>query len=128
LKGPIRASFYNKRFVAGSSPSHGWGDFEVDVNKPSHEVMNGVPGKFTIRDESYRHEFIEGADVTVLATNGKGADEHPSVWTVNDPKTHIVVITLGHDEHAHGNEHFQSILTNAVKWVGGGKAAAAGNK
>ena len=109
---------YNKRFVAGFSPSHGWGDFEVEVNKPSHKIMDGVPKKFTIRDESYRHEFLKGADATVLATNGEGADEHASVWTVNDPKARIVVITLGHDEHSHANENFQAILTNAVKWVG----------
>lgn len=109
---------YNKRFVAGFSPSHGWGDFEVEINKPTHEVMDGVAKKFTIRDESYRHQFMEGADATILATNGKGADEHASVWIVNDPKARIVVITLGHDEHAHGNKDFQAILTNAVKWVG----------
>ncbi len=87
--------------------------------------MAGVPEKFTIRDESYRHEFMKGADATILATNGEGADEHASIWTVNDPKTRIVVITLGHDQDAHGNENFQSILTNAVKWVGGAAGSAA---
>jgi uncharacterized protein len=111
---------YNKRFVAGFSPSHGAGEFEVDINAPDHAIMQGVAENFKIRDESYRHEFMKDADATVLATNGKGADEHASVWTVNDPKARIVVITLGHDVNSHNNEQFKSILTNAVKWVSEG--------
>jgi type 1 glutamine amidotransferase len=114
---PFAEGNYNKRFVAGGSKGHGGGEFEVEVVKPDHPAMAEVPAKFTIKDESYLHNFNEGADYTILANNGKGAKPHASVWVVNDPKTRIVCMTLGHDDKAHSHPAYMKILTNAVKWV-----------
>lgn len=114
---PFAEGNYNKRFVAGGSKAHGGGEFEVEVAKPDHPVMAEVPAKFTIKDESYQHNFNEGADYTILANNGKGAKPHASVWVVNDAKARVVCMTLGHDDKAHSNPNYQKILVNAVKWV-----------
>ncbi|TLD71798.1 ThuA domain-containing protein [Phragmitibacter flavus] len=113
---------YNQRFVAGASRGHGYGEFEVTVKQAEHPVMQGVPASFKITDESYHHEFLPGAQVEILAENApddKTRKPHASVWVVKDPKTRIVCITHGHAEEAHANPAYQTILTNAVRWVAG---------
>ncbi|MGJ8723592.1 MAG: ThuA domain-containing protein [Roseibacillus sp.] len=110
---------YNDRFVAGRTPSHGKGLFEVTVSDTEHAVTDELPPNFTIQDENYRVELADEEKVHVCAHNeaDKTDGPIPSVWVVKDPKTRIVCITLGHDEKAHGNPAFQKLLVNAVKWV-----------
>ncbi len=113
---------YNERFVQGGSRSHGFGEIEATVLKSDHPVTAGVPETFTIVDESYHHYFQEGADVEVLVENapdGQTDRPHASVWVVNDSEARIVCITFGHDGRAHDNPAYQTLLTNAVKWVAG---------
>ena len=47
----------------------------------------------------------------------KSGKAYASVWAVNDPKTRIANIALGHANEAHGNPAYQAILVNAVRWV-----------
>ncbi|MBK1883420.1 ThuA domain-containing protein [Luteolibacter pohnpeiensis] len=112
---------YNDRFVGGGSTGHGYGEFEVAVEKQKNPVMNGVPKTFKIVDESYRHTFSEDAKVIELAENHADGQKHACVWIVKDRKARIVDITLGHADEAHSNPAYQSILTNAVKWVAEGR-------
>ena len=112
---------FNERFVGGKTPSHGKGDFMVTVKDAKHPIMKGVPATFSINDENYRYEIGDKNKVAVLAENAPdgGKDPHASVWFVKDKKTRIVGITLGHDDKAHDNPAFKTILTNAVNWVAG---------
>jgi type 1 glutamine amidotransferase len=110
---------YNERFVAGRTPSHGRGEFEVTVKDTNHEVTKSVPESFKITDENYRPQLSSPERVHICAENAPdGSKEpNPSVWVVKDPKTRIVCITLGHDDKAHDNPAFKTLLVNAVKWV-----------
>lgn len=112
---------YNERFINGKTPSHGKGEFEVTVRAAKSPLMQGVPATFKIHDENYRFEPGAESKFDVSAENAPdgGKDPHPSVWIVKDAKTRIVCITLGHDEKAHGNPAFKSILVNSVRWVAG---------
>jgi type 1 glutamine amidotransferase len=112
---------YNDRFVAGRTPSHGQGDFEVTVTDTGHEVTTEVPKVFKITDENYRTEIPDKEKVHLCAENAPDGHEHPnpSVWVVKDPKTRIVCITLGHDDAAHRHPSYQKLLVNAVMWVSG---------
>ena len=112
---------YNKELVAGGSRSHEkLQEFEVQVVKPNHPIMKGVPSTFRIVDELYRMEIDpEGPEVEVLAI-GKGlasGEEFPAVWIVKHPKARIVANTLGHDERAHDLEAYKTILNNSLNWV-----------
>lgn len=111
---------YNDRFVAGRTPGHGKGEFEVTIINSEHAVTNEVPEKFKIFDENYRFEFRDGAKYELLAVNAPDKSEEPlsSVWVVKDPKVRIVCMTLGHDQRAHANPAYKGLLINAVKWVG----------
>ncbi|MGB6220546.1 PVC-type heme-binding CxxCH protein [Haloferula sp.] len=110
---------YNDRFVAGRTPGHGKGEFEVTIRNKAHVVTQEVPETFKIIDENYRFKFAPNADYELLAVNepDKTDEPIPSVWVVNDPKARIVCITLGHDERAHANPAYKTLLVNAVKWV-----------
>lgn len=110
---------YNERFVAGRTPSHGRGEFEVTVKDANHDVTRSVPESFKITDENYRPQLESAERVHICAENAPdGSDKpNPSVWVVKDPKTRIVCITLGHDDKAHDHPAFKTLLVNAVKWV-----------
>lgn len=112
---------YNERFINGKTPSHGKGEFVVTVKDLQSPIMKGVPESFEIFDENYRFEPGPKSRFEVCAENAPdgGKDPHASVWTVKDPKTRIVCITLGHDERAHDHPAYKTILINAVNWVAG---------
>lgn len=114
---PFDNGAYNKRFVGGATKGHGHGDFEVTVEKADHPVMKGVPASFMINDESYMAKIEPDAAAEVLAINEKVKKPFPSVWVMKDPKTRIVCITLGHDDKAHDNPAYRTLLNNAVRWV-----------
>jgi type 1 glutamine amidotransferase len=112
---------YNRTLVGGGSNSHEkLQEFEVEVLKPNHPLMKGVPKKFRIIDELYRWEKDpKGASINVLAI-GRGLEsgaEFPVVWTVAHPRAKIVGNTLGHDEDAHGLEAYQRIVRNTGNWL-----------
>lgn len=111
---------YNKILVGGGSKSHeDLQEFEVEVVKPNHPIMKGVPSKFKIVDELYRWEKDLDAEIEVLAIGRgiKSGKEYPAVWVVKHPKAKIVGNTLGHDERAHDLKAYQTILKNSLEWV-----------
>lgn len=112
---------YNDRFIGGKTPSHGKGEFEVTLKDTKQAIMKGVPATFKISDENYRMQITNKSKVDVLAENAPdgGKDPLPSVWTVKDQKTRIVCMTLGHDNLAHDNPAYKTILINSVNWVAG---------
>ncbi len=117
----------NKEIVGGGSRGHDkLGPFKVNVLKPDHPIMSGVPGSFDVVDELYymnAEGVPEGTNsIEVLAETSpsqKYGKPHPNVWITNHPKARVVGIALGHDERTHGDAAFNAILTNAVKWVAG---------
>jgi type 1 glutamine amidotransferase len=112
---------FNQRFVGGGAKGHGHGEFEVTVKDAGHPVMAGLPGTFRITDESYHAVLDAGVPVRVLAENApdsKTMKVYPSVWVVEDAKTRVVNISLGHAGPAHENPAFRRLLLNAVRWAG----------
>lgn len=112
---------YNARLVGGGSKGHDkFGTFSVQVTKPNHPVMKGVPASFTITDELYWHQpDPKGASIEVLATATSPGSQKtfPQVWITQHPKGRIVCLTLGHDGQAHNHPAYQTLLRNAVQWA-----------
>jgi type 1 glutamine amidotransferase/azurin len=112
---------YNKTLVGGGSNSHEkLQEFEVQVIKPKHPIMKGVPSSFNIIDELYRWEKDPtGTAIEILAI-GKSLEtgkDYPVVWIVKHAKAKIIGNTLGHDERAHSLKPYQNILKNSLDWV-----------
>jgi putative membrane-bound dehydrogenase-like protein len=111
---------FNQRFVGGGAKGHGSGDITVSITNPNHPVTRDVPRSFLIRDESYHAILDAGAITEILAENSpdnKTSKVYPSVWTVSDPKSRIVNISLGHADPAHSHPAYQKLLGNAVRWA-----------
>jgi type 1 glutamine amidotransferase len=112
---------YNRQLVGGGARGHQrYGDFEVNVVRPDHPVMQGVPATFGIRDELYRViPDTAGAKIEVLATAREAATGtvYPIIYTVQHPRARIIVNTLGHDGEAHNHPAYRQILQNSLRWA-----------
>jgi type 1 glutamine amidotransferase len=114
---------WNKEVCGGGSRGHDrFGEFEVTVTNNQHPLTAGLPAKFKITDELYYFETAEGGtpiETLATATSTSKNKTFPQVFIVKHPKARIAGITLGHDAKAHDLPEFQTLLKNAVKWVGG---------
>jgi uncharacterized protein len=118
----------NAKIIGGGARAHdSIAKFSVNVVKPDHPVMKGVPASFEIEDELY-HVNVEPdrnpsgtASIEVLAETSpsvKYMKPHPSVWITNNPTARIICIAPGHDGRVHDLPAFKTLLINAVKWTG----------
>ncbi len=123
---------YNARLVGGGARSHErYGTFRVDVERPEHPLMAGVPASFEVADELYRFERDErGAPIEVLArgTSLETGASFPVVWTVDAGAGRVVVITLGHDGGAHEHPAFRTLLANAFRWADAAEGTNGGER
>ena len=120
---------YNRELCGGGSRGHdAYGEFEVTVTNTSHPLTQGLPEKFTLRDELYWFEpDANGSAIEVLATAHSKAKNKtfPMVWVVKHPKARVAAIALGHDGVAHSHPAYQRLLSNALDWTSGSKLASA---
>jgi uncharacterized protein len=117
----------NATIVGGGARGHDKiAKFSVNVLKPEHPVMKGVPKSFEVEDELYYlnaepDKMPAGvASIDVLAETSPSVrykQPHPAVWITSHPKARIVGITLGHDERTHDLAPFKTLLANAVTWA-----------
>src|SRR5207249_9439735 len=61
---------YNRVLCGGGSRGHdGLAEFEVTITDPSHPLVQGLPQKFTVRDELYWFQADpQGTPIKILAT------------------------------------------------------------
>ena len=113
---------YNQRIAGGGARGHDrLGKFEVVLKEPNHPLVASVPSRFEIVDELYWFEADPGGSkIRVLATAHSAEKDktYPQVFTVDQERGRVVVITLGHDGQAHSHEAYQKLLVNAVRWAG----------
>lgn len=112
---------YNQEFVGGGSQSHeNFQEFDNRVVNSVHPINNGVSESFSFKDELYRHVFDpkgKGVNVLVVGKSKETDKIYPVVYTVEQNKSRIVGITLGHDENSHLDKDYRKILTNSVSWA-----------
>jgi len=114
-----------------------------------HPVTEGIPDSFQITDELYLCPVFEGDVVPLLRSdftfdsdhfysaaqavagemNSRQGWKHPSGsslvgWVKSWGNSPIVYLQGGDDEEAMGNEYFQRLVHNAVRWVSSEQAHA----
>jgi type 1 glutamine amidotransferase len=117
----------NATIVGGGARGHDRiAKFSVNVVKPDHPIMKGLPASFEVEDELYylnaeADQIPPGtAPIDVLAETSpsvKFKQSHPAVWVTKHPTARVVGITLGHDERTHDLQPFKTLLANAVTWA-----------
>ena len=112
---------YNFEYVGGGSKSHEKvQEFKNLVVNNGHAITKNVSPQFNFQDELYRHEpdpAGKGIDVLVIGESLETGKVYPAVFTVNHPKSRLVGITQGHDQHSHLNKDYKAILINSVNWA-----------
>lgn len=114
----------NQQLIGGGAKAHDrLGPFTVNVVKPTHPIMKGVPASFEIEDELY-HTNADGAPgaaaIDVLAETSPSVrymKSHPSVWVTSHPRARLVGIAPGHDGKVHDLQAYKTMLINAVNWA-----------
>lgn len=114
---------WNKQVVGGGTRGHDkLGPYSVKITNADSPITKGVTPTFDITDELYNYIADPAAtpiEVLATATSPNTGKTFPQVFIVKHPKARIVGITLGHDARAHDLPEYQTLLKNAVNWVGG---------
>ena len=114
---------WNKQVVGGGTRGHDkLGPYTVKITNADSPITKGVTPTFDITDELYNYIADPAAapiEVLATATSLNTGKTFPQVFIVKHPKARIVGITLGHDARAHDLPEYQTLLKNAVNWVGG---------
>ncbi len=115
------SSFQNSEafisLVGAAFKSHGTGTFSAVRVEPDHPVVRGVP-VFETWDETYVHTK-HNPDRTVLEVRRENGHDEPWTWIRSHGDGRIFYTAWGHDQRTWGNEGFQQLVTQAIKWTAG---------
>jgi uncharacterized protein len=117
-------------------------DQQISVVNPGHPVVEGLPPRFAITDETYLCPFMEDKVIPLLRTDFVSSPENfpqmreqdpnwnpPTAsnltgWVKTAENSPVVYIQHGHDARAWENEHFRRLMTNAIQWAASPEAKA----
>jgi putative membrane-bound dehydrogenase-like protein len=116
------ASFQNSeefiRLVGGAFKSHGTGTFSAARVTPQHPVLAGVP-VIESWDETYVHTKHNPVDRTVLEVRRENGHDEPWTWVRTYGKGRVFYTAWGHDQRTWGNQAFQQLVTQGIRWSAG---------
>jgi type 1 glutamine amidotransferase len=102
-------------------------DGTVQVEKPGHPVMQGVPRTFVIeKEEWYTYNQSPRPKVNVIAHVDESSynphsnitmGDHPVIWTNERIKAKNLYIFMGHSPALFSNSAYKKLITNAIFWA-----------
>ena len=101
--------------VGAQFRSHGTGVFKETIVKSDHPIMKGLQ-PIESWDETYVHTK-HNPNRTVLAERRENGQSEPYTWVREHGKGRVFYTAWGHDERTWGNEGFQSLLANGIRWA-----------
>jgi uncharacterized protein len=101
-------------WVEGESMHPPYGPAEVRIVDDTHPITARLAG-FALDDERYTRLRIDPG-VRVLADHDHDGRPWPLIWT---PRGRVVVDLLGHDSASYDSAPHRTILTRAMRWLGG---------
>ncbi len=105
------------RLVGGQFKSHGTGVFKPVFTQPDHPILQGLR-EYETWDETYVHHRLTD-DRDTLMERIEGDHHEPWSWTRTHGQGRIFYTASGHDERTWGNEDFQKLLRNGLRWAVG---------
>jgi type 1 glutamine amidotransferase len=117
--------------IGGYFDGHPWGVFDapVIVEDPGFPAMQGLPARFSIRDEIYQHKAFARDKVHVLARLDASKldytkpnihrEDHdfPVAWAKMYGKGRVFYATFGHAPEAWDDPRVQKIYLEAIRWA-----------
>lgn len=117
------ASFQNSeefiRLVGAAFKSHGTGSFSAERVAPDHPAVRGIPTFTSPWEETYIHTKHNPVARTVLEVRRDGSHEEPWTWVRTHGAGRVFYTAWGHDQRTWGEEGFQRLLANGIKWSAG---------
>lgn len=96
--------------------------YRVEPALRNDAIFSGIPA-FTIRDELYRHEWLD--DVRVRFTVSVDGEREPVVWTRPYGEGRVCYAAPGHTASSMHNPHMRTILCRGLLWACGREALPA---
>jgi type 1 glutamine amidotransferase len=95
-------------------------DFQVELIRPEHPVMKGLPAKWLeAGDELYEIKKV-WPDCIPLAesiTPGKPSERHPAIWVNTCGKARVFGTTLGHATTTVQQDQYLDLITRGLLWA-----------
>ncbi len=102
---------------------HTHGKYTIDLTKPDHPALAGLPVSFEVEDEDYFHRILPGAERTVLGVirhrpqGDKPGANNDSIWTCEHGQGRIFYTALGHGRATWQNPVWQKMIAQAICWT-----------
>ncbi|HEX7121560.1 MAG TPA: PVC-type heme-binding CxxCH protein [Gemmatimonadaceae bacterium] len=116
------ASFQNSeefiRLVGAAFKSHGTGTFRAVRVAGDHPAIRGVP-VFESWDETYVHTKHNPVNRTVLEVRRENGHDEPWTWVRTYGRGRVFYTAWGHDGRTWGNEGFQQLVGQGIRWAVG---------
>ena len=114
------ASFQNSeefiRLVGAAFKSHGTGTFSAVRVDSGHAAIAGVP-TITSWDETYLHTKHNPVNRTVLEVRRENGHDEPWTWVRSYGKGRVFYTAWGHDQRTWGNQGFQQLIGQGIRWT-----------
>jgi putative membrane-bound dehydrogenase-like protein len=121
------ASFQNSeefiRLVGAAFKSHGTGTFSAVRVAANHPAIAGVP-EINSWDETYVHTKHNPVNRTVLEVRRENGHDEPWTWVRTYGKGRVFYTAWGHDQRTWGNQGFQQMIGQGIRWTIGDWALA----
>ncbi|HEX7861411.1 MAG TPA: PVC-type heme-binding CxxCH protein [Verrucomicrobiae bacterium] len=101
--------------VGGQFKSHGTGTFKETLVNTQHPIMAGVKA-IESWDETYVHTR-HNSNRVVLAERRDDKGAEPYTWVREHGKGRVFYTAWGHDQRTWGNEDFQALVENGIRWA-----------
>ena len=116
------ASFQNSeefiRLVGAAFKSHGTGTFSAVRVAGDHPAIAGVP-VIESWDETYVHTKHNPVNRTVLEVRRENGHDEPWTWVRTYGKGRVFYTAWGHDQRTWGNQAFQQLVGQGIRWTVG---------
>jgi hypothetical protein len=91
--------------------------FRVDVVKPDHPIVKGMPA-WDMTDETYSMaDAGEGSEVLLSVDHPKSMKTIG--WTRQYKQSRVFCLALGHDNTAYANPGFREVVRRGLRWCAG---------
>ena len=106
------------RLLGGRFTTHRGGEFYLRIMDKQHPVTAPLDD-FKIHDETYANEYHPDFKLHSLGRIARGQEQQSMVWVQNYGKGRVFNTTLGHDDKAWRNQHFQRLVLRGLYWAAG---------
>lgn len=97
-------------------------EFAMQIDDTDHPVTRGLPAEWTLTDEFYHLTENDAHDKTILMRGRSPGDDadaplRPVTWVKRYDAGRVFYTILGHGRSTHRDEHFHTLIGNALRWA-----------